>query len=442
MKIRLSDHFTYRKLLRFVFPSIIMMIFTSIYGVVDGLFISNYVGKTPFAAVNLVMPIIMLFSATGFLFGTGGSAIVAEQLGEQHPQSAKQIFTMLTYVLVIVSLTLTLLGEAILPWALRMLGASDEMMPHCFLYGRILLAGITPFCLQNYFQSLFVTAGKPHLGLACTVAAGITNMFGDWFTMGILGAGVGGAAIATSLSASVGAFIPVFYFARHNSSNLRFVRAGINWHAIVKTCTNGISELMSTLSGSIVNMLYNLQLMRFIGEDGVSAYGVIMYTLFIFNSFFIGYSMGSAPIVSYHYGAGNTDELKNLCRKSLHLISVFAVLMTVSALLLAPGLSTLFVSYDHDLYVLTVHAFRLVSLCFLFIGFNIFASSFFTALGNGLISGIISFMRMFLFDASGILILPLILGVDGIWLSSMASELCALFVSAFCLIRYRKVYGY
>ena len=442
MKIRLSDHFTYRKLLRFVFPSIIMMIFSSIYGVIDGLFISNYVGKTPFAAVNLVMPVIMLFSAAGYLFGTGGSAIVAEQLGEKHTQNAKQIFTMLTYVLVIVSLILTSLGEIILPWALRALGANDEMMPHCLLYGRILLVGITPFCLQNYFQSLFVTAGKPHLGLACTVAAGVTNMFGDWFTMGFLGTGVGGAAAATVLSACVGGFIPVFYFARHNSSNLCFVRARINWHAVAKTCTNGVSELMSTLSGSVVNMLYNLQLMRYIGEDGVSAYGVIMYTLFIFIAFFIGYSMGSAPIVSYHYGAGNTDELKNLCRKSLHLISIFAGLITASAFLLAPELSRLFVSYDHDLYVLTVHAFRLVSLCYLFIGFNVFASSFFTALGNGLISGIISFLRMFLFDMAGVLILPLFLGVDGIWLSAMASELCALAVSAFCLVKYRKVYRY
>lgn len=442
MEIRISDHFTYRKLLRFVFPSIIMMIFTSIYGVVDGLFISNFVGKTPFAAVNIVLPVIMIFVTVGFLFGTGGSALVAQALGAKKDRRANEIFSMLTYVLIAVSLVMTVIAELTLPFFIRVLGASEAMKPYALLYGRVLTLGLMPYCLQNFYQALFVTAGKPRLGLCITVLAGVTNMVGDYLTMGVWHMGVQGAAAATALSACVGGVLPLLYFSRPNSSSLQLVKARPSRRVLAKTCANGSSEMMTNISSSIVNMLYNLQLMHYAGEDGVSAYGVIMYVNFIFISFFIGYSIGSAPIVSYHYGAGNNDELHNMFQKSLRLIAVFAVLMTASAVLLAPVLSKIFVGYDKTLWELTVRAFTIYSISFLIMGFNVYASSFFTSLGNGLISALISFMRTLVFQIINVFLLPALFGIDGIWWAVTAAELMTLCVSIFCLRKYKGKYGY
>ena len=442
MEIKISDHFTYRKLLRFVFPSIIMMIFTSIYGVVDGLFISNFVGKTPFAAVNIVLPVIMIFVTVGFLFGTGGSALVAQALGAKKDRRANEIFSMLTYVLIAVSLVMTVIAELTLPFFIRVLGASEAMKPYALLYGRVLTLGLMPYCLQNFYQALFVTAGKPRLGLCITVLAGVTNMVGDYLTMGVWHMGVQGAAAATALSACVGGVLPLLYFSRPNSSSLQLVKARPSRRVLAKTCANGSSEMMTNISSSIVNMLYNLQLMHYAGEDGVSAYGVIMYVNFIFISFFIGYSIGSAPIVSYHYGAGNNDELHNMFQKSLRLIAVFAVLMTASAVLLAPVLSKIFVGYDKTLWELTVRAFTIYSISFLIMGFNVYASSFFTSLGNGLISALISFMRTLVFQIINVFLLPALFGIDGIWWAVAAAELMTLCVSIFCLRKYKGKYGY
>lgn len=442
MEIKISDHFTYRKLLRFVFPSIIMMIFTSIYGVVDGLFISNFVGKTPFAAVNIVLPVIMIFVTVGFLFGTGGSALVAQALGAKKDRRANEIFSMLTYVLIAVSLVMTVIAELTLPFFIRVLGASEAMKPYALLYGRVLTLGLMPYCLQNFYQALFVIAGKPRLGLCITVLAGVTNMVGDYLTMGVWHMGVQGAAAATALSACVGGVLPLLYFSRPNSSSLQLVKARPSRRVLAKTCANGSSEMMTNISSSIVNMLYNLQLMHYAGEDGVSAYGVIMYVNFIFISFFIGYSIGSAPIVSYHYGAGNNDELHNMFQKSLRLIAVFAVLMTASAVLLAPVLSKIFVGYDKTLWELTVRAFTIYSISFLIMGFNVYASSFFTSLGNGLISALISFMRTLVFQIINVFLLPALFGIDGIWWAVTAAELMTLCVSIFCLRKYKGKYGY
>ena len=442
MEIKISDHFTYRKLLRFVFPSIIMMIFTSIYGVVDGLFISNFVGKTPFAAVNIVLPVIMIFVTVGFLFGTGGSALVAQALGAKKDRRANEIFSMLTYVLIAVSLVMTVIAELTLPFFIRVLGASEAMKPYALLYGRVLTLGLMPYCLQNFYQALFVTAGKPRLGLCITVLAGVTNMVGDYLTMGVWHMGVQGAAAATALSACVGGVLPLLYFSRPNSSSLQLVKARPSRRVLAKTCANGSSEMMTNISSSIVNMLYNLQLMHYAGEDGVSAYGVIMYVNFIFISFFIGYSIGSAPIVSYHYGAGNNDELHNMFQKSLRLIAVFAVVMTASAVLLAPVLSKIFVGYDKTLWELTVRAFTIYSISFLIMGFNVYASSFFTSLGNGLISALISFMRTLVFQIINVFLLPALFGIDGIWWAVTAAELMTLCVSIFCLRKYKGKYGY
>lgn len=442
MKIRLSDHFSYRWLLRFVFPSIVMMIFTSIYGVVDGLFVSNFVGKTPFAAVNLIMPVLMAVGALGFMIGTGGSAIVAKTMGEGDSERADQIFSMLVWITVICGVLLTAAGLVFLRPIVALLGAEGEMADYCVRYGRILLAAETAYMLQNVFQSFFVTAEKPQLGLAVTVAAGLSNMVLDFVFIAVFHWGVEGAAAATAVSQLVGGVLPVCYFAGKNSSALRLTAWRMNWSVLLKTCTNGSSELMSNLSMSLVNILYNFQLMRLAGEDGVAAYGVIMYVNFIFIAIFLGYSIGSAPIIGYHYGAENTDELKSLLRKSLVLVGSAGVLLTLLAEVLAAPLAQLFVGYDRDLMELTCWGFRLYSISFLLIGFNIFGSAFFTALNNGVVSAGISFLRTLLFQIAAVLLLPMVLGVNGIWLSIVAAELLALGVTVLCLWKMRRRYHY
>ncbi len=442
VKIQLSEHFTYKKLLRFVFPSIIMMIFTSIYGVVDGLFVSNYVGKISFAAVNLIMPFIMILGALGFMIGTGGSAIVAKTLGEGKSQKANQYFSMLVYVTVAGGLVFSLLGFLFVRPVAQFLGAQGEMLGECILYARFTFVSLTAFMLQNVFQSFFVAAEKPHLGLCVTIGAGVTNMVLDYLFIAVFQWGIAGAAAATVASEMVGGLVPLIYFGRKNSSLLRLTKTGIRWRIIGKACTNGSSELMSNLSMSLVNMLYNFQLMKIAGENGVAAYGVIMYVNFIFVSIFLGYSIGSAPIVAYHYGAENHSELKNIFKKSMTLIGGWGLLLVTLAVSLSSLLARIFVGYDAELMAMTSHGFRLYALAFLINGFNIYGSAFFTALNNGLISAVISFLRTLVFQMTMVLILPIILGIDGIWLAIVAAELLALFVTVQFLVRKRSVYHY
>lgn len=442
MKIQLSDHFTYGKLLRFVLPSIVMMIFTSIYGVIDGLFVSNFVGKTPFAAVNLIMPFLMILGALGFMFGTGGSAIVAQTLGEGKPQKAKEYFSMIVYVVIFCGLILTIAGLLFMRPISVALGADENMLEYCVQYGRILSISLIPFMLQNVFQSFLVAAEKPQLGLVITVAAGVTNIVLDFLFIAVFHWGIQGAAVATVISQFVGGLLPLFYFICPNSSLLRLTRTKINGSILLKTCINGSSELMTNISSSLVNILYNFQLMRYIGEDGIAAYGVIMYVNFIFIAIFVGYSIGSAPVISYHYGSGNYDELKGLFRKSLTLLSIWNILLTLAAIFSAGLLSGIFVSYDAALMELTKRGFILYSLSFLVMGFNVFGSAFFTALGNGIVSAAISFLRTLLFQIAAVLILPLLFGIDGIWLSITAAELAALAVTIFFLIKNKKKYHY
>ena len=442
MRIQLSEHFTYKKLLQFVLPSIIMMIFTSIYGIVDGIFVSNYIGKTPFAAVNFIMPVLMILGGIGFMIGTGGSALVSQTMGEGNNKRANAYFSMLVYVTLILGVALAALGLVFIRPITILLGAKEEMVEYCVSYARIILLAIPAFMLQNVFQSFFVTAEKPKLGLAVTVAAGVTNMVLDYLFIAVLNLGVEGAAAATAISQLIGAVIPLFYFLAPNSSLLRLSRAKFDGKALLKTCTNGSSELVTNISTSLVNMLYNVQLMRLIGEDGVSAYGVIMYVNLVFLSIFIGHSIGCAPIVGYHYGAGNRAELKGLFRKSLVIISVAGIFMLVISELLAVPLATVFVGYDAELLVLTCRGFRLYAISFAICGFNIFSSAFFTALGNGVISAAISFLRTLLFQISAVLLLPLALDADGIWLAIVAAEAAALVVTVIFTVKERKRYGY
>lgn len=442
MRIKLSDHFTYKKLIRFVLPSIIMMIFTSIYGVVDGLFVSNFVGKTAFAAINLIMPFLMGLSALGFMVGTGGSAIVAKTLGEKKNKRANEYFSMLIYITIIGGLVISVIGSILIRSVSSFLGASGELLENCVLYGRILFLSLTPYMLQNVFQSFFVTAEKPKLGLYVIIAAGLTNMLLDFLFIAVFKWGLAGAALATAASEYMGGFLPVFYFLRKNGSLLRLGKTHFDKGILRKTCTNGSSELMTNLSMSVVNSLYNFQLIRFSGEDGVATYGTIMYVNFFFAAVFFGYSIGSAPVIGYHYGAGNHDELKNLFKKSLSLIAVWGILLTLLAHLLAAPLAAVFVGYDKELFAMTCHGFRLYSMCFLICGFNFFASSFFTALSNGAVSAAISFLRTLVFQIAAVCLLPFLFGIDGIWLAVTAAEAMTLLITVTFFIRNQKRYHY
>lgn len=442
MRIQLSDHFTYKKLLRFVLPSIIMMVFTSIYGVVDGLCVSNFVGKTPFAAINLIMPFVMIFGGIGFMFGTGGSALVAKTLGEKQPAKANRYFTMMVWVTLIVGIIISIIGVVFMRPISVLLGADEAMLEDCVIYGRIIIAFNTAFMLQNLFQSFLIAAEKPRLGLVATLAAGCTNMILDVLFVGVFRFGVAGAAIATGISQCVGGIIPLIYFIRPNDSLLHLTRARLEWRPILAASANGSSELVSNITASIVGMLYNFQLLEYAGQDGVAAYGVLMYVEFIFVAIFVGYSIGSAPIISYHYGAENHTELQNMLHKSILLMLGGGILMLVAAQALAGPLAHMFVGYDKTLFDMTVHGFRIFSLFVLFAGFNIFASSFFTALNNGGVSAAISFLRTFVFKFSAVLLMPLLFKLDGIWWATVVAEVLAFILSAAFILGKRQKYHY
>lgn len=442
MKIQLSDHFTYPKLLRYTLPSIVMMVFTSIYGVVDGFFVSNYVGKTPFTAVNFIYPVLIIMGCAGFMFGTGGGALIAKTMGEGQQEKANRIFSLIVYTSAACGAALAVLGVLFIRPVAAALGAQGQLLEDSVTYARIILLAVPAFVLQFEFQCLFATAGKPALGLYVTVAAGCANMALDALFVAVFRWGLEGAAAATALSQCVGGVIPLVYFARPNSSLLRLGRTRFDGKTLAKTCVNGSSELMSNISASVVSMLYNAQLLRYAGEDGVAAYGVLMYVSLVFQAVFIGYSVGTAPVIGYHYGAQNHGELRSLRRKSTAVIAVFAAAMFAAAQALARPLSQLFVGYDPDLLELTAQAFFIFSFSFLFSGFAIFGSSFFTALNNGLVSAAISFLRTLVFQVSAVLIFPLIWKVDGIWLSIVAAEALAVAVTAAFLRGLRRKYQY
>lgn len=444
MKIQLSDHFSYGKLIRFTLPSIAMMIFTSIYGVVDGFFVSNYAGKIPFAAVNLIMPVLMIFATVGFMFGTGGTAIVAKTFGLGDHKKANRQFSLFVYVAFILGVIISILGITFLRPISEMLGGKGELLENCVMYGRIILLALPFYVLQLLFQSFFVTAEKPQLGLAVTVSSGVTNMILDAVLVVLLPKEykLAGAAVATAMSQVVGGIVPLFYFFRKNDSILRLGKTKFDGKAILKACTNGSSEFMSNVSMSVVGMLYNMQLLKYAGENGVAAYGVMMYVSMIFSGAFIGYSIGTAPVIGYHDGAENNKELKGILRKSFVLIGSFSMIMVLLAQILAVPLADIFVGYDSELKELTVSGFRIFALSFLFMGFAIFSSGFFTALNDGITSAIISFLRTMVFQIAAIMVLPRIWGVNGIWICIVVAEAMAVILSAVFLKAKQKSYGY
>ncbi len=440
--IQLSDHFTYARLFRFVLPSIVMMVFTSIYGVVDGLFVSNFAGKTAFASINLIMPFLIILGAMGFMLGTGGTALVSRVLGEGDKERANKYFSMITLFGILLGVILTVVGVlAMRPMAI-LLGATEAMVDDCVLYGRIVVCFLTSFMLQNMFQSFLIAAEQPKFGLLITLAAGVTNMVLDALFVGVFRWGIAGAAIATGISQTVGGVVPLMYFLFSKSSPLRLRWTKFEAQPLLRSCANGSSELMSNISGSLIGMLYNAQLMRFLGEDGVATYGVLMYVQFIFVAIDIGYSIGCAPIISYHYGARNHPELRNLLTKGLKVMGILGIVMTIAAISLSGTLANIFVGYDATLCELTRHAFHLFSFAFLLAGFNIFLSSFFTALNNGGVSAAISFLRTLVFQAASVILLPMALDVDGLWWAASAAEALAFVVSIGFLLALKGKYHY
>lgn len=442
MRIQLSNHFTYKRLLRFVLPSVMMIICTSVYGIVDGFFVSNYVGKTPFAAVNLIMPLLMGLGTVGFMIGTGGSAIVSKTMGEGKGDLANQYFSMLVWVALGLGAVLSVLVFILIRPIAAAFGAEGQLLEDCVIYGRILLCAMPAFILQFVFQSFFITAEKPGLNLRIQLAAGVANGILDYLFIVVFSWGLAGAALATAAGQVVGGIVPILYFVRKNDSRLRLAKARFEKGILAKTLINGSSEMVTNLSVSIVSILYNLKLMEAAGEDGVAAYGIIMYVNIIFMAVFLGYAIGSAPVVGFHYGAGNHGELRNMFRKSLLLMAGSGMVMFGIAELTAVPLVMIFAGYDEGLLALTVHGFRLYSLSFIMMGVNVWASAFFTALGNGVVSAAISFCRTLVFQVIVIFILPLILGIDGIWLGVGAAELLALGVSVAFLVGERKRYHY
>lgn len=440
--ISLSDHFNYRRLLRFTLPSIIMMIFTSIYSVVDGLFVSNFVGITPFAAINLIFPFIQILGCFGFMFGAGGSALVSLTLGTGKKEQANQIFSMLTYLAIVLGVVLAVIGFIFIEPIAVLMGADETMLPYCVTYGRILLLSLPAFLLQNMFQNFLITAEKPTLGLFVTILAGVTNMCLDALFIVVFHWGLAGAAVATAIAQCVGGILPFIYFARKNSSLLKLGKLYFNGKMLLTTCINGSSELVTNISMSVVSILYNFQLMRFAGENGVAAYGAVMYVGFIFAAVFLGYSIGIAPVIGFHHGAQNTDELKGLFRKSNTLVIAANVVLAVAALFLSPTLARIFVGDEPALLEMTVTAFRFYSISVLFSGFNIFGSAFFTALNDGLVSAVISFLRTLVFQIATVLILPIFFELNGVWYSLFIAEILSFAVTLIFYITKRKTYRY
>lgn len=419
-----------------------MMVFTNVYTAVDGLFVSNFVGKEALAAINRIFPMIFILGSVGMMLGAGGSALVSKTLGEGDKERANSYFSMIVYVTMILGVTVAVAGQFVVPWVAKLVGAEGITYEYCVLYGRFLLAGHPFFLLQALSQSFFVTAEKPRLGLMVTVSAGVINMALDAVFVAGFKWGLTGAAAATLVSQIFGGLFPVIYFLCRNNSLLRLKATKFYGKPLLKAFTNGSSELLSNASAAVVTFLYNWQLDKISGDAGIAAYAAISYIAMIFFSVFMGYSIGSAPLIGYNFGAENKAELKNLFKKSLIVISVCGVLMTALSEALAVPLARIFVSYDDELLAMTVRGFRIFSVAFLVTGYGVFGSALFTALNNGLVSAILSFMRTIAFYIIAILIFPLFWGLDGVWVSTVFAEIAAMIVSAVFVIAYRKKYGY
>lgn len=441
--IGLDSHFTYKKLFKFVASPIMMMVFTSIYGVIDGLFVSNFAGKTAFAAINAIMPLTMILGGIGFMIGTGGTAIVSQTLGAGEKEKANNYFSFLVYATIVIGVTVSAITIIILPHITHLFSIDEQMLPYALKYARIVISFTPTFMLQSLFHSFFITAEKPMHGFVVTVIAGLTNIALDALFVVGFKMGVGGAALATGLSQAVGAGLPIIYFtSKKNDSLLRLSKGTFDFKVLLKTITNGSSELVNNISSSVVSIVFNSQLFALAGQNGISAYGVMMYVNFIYIAIFIGYAIGTAPIIGFNYGAQNDLELKNIFKKSLVLMGILGVIMSLLAFVLSTPISKIFVGYDEELCNMTAQAFKLFCFSFIFTGFGIFGSSMFTALGNGLISAVISFLRTLVFQIACVMILPKFWGINGVWLSMLIAEILSSMITVTFWIIKRKKYKY
>lgn len=439
----LGGHYGARRLFISSLPLIGMMVLISIYSIVDGLFVSNLVGTTAFAALNLIWPAIGLVGALGLMVGTGGAALVSKTLGEGDEPRANRYFSMFVEFILLLSVVLAV---PLLVWMEPLavaIGAEGEMVRQCAIYGRICAAGMPAFMMQMGIQPFFMVAGRPRMGTWISLVSGLLNIGLDALFIIVCGWGLAGAAAGSMLACCFGGFYPLWYFSsRFNRSSLAFKATGFEFGPLAKACSNGLSEFVGNISFNIVSMCYNWQLMRFYGENGVAAYSVILYLGFIFVAVYSGYNMTVTPLVGFNFGAGNKRELRSLLRHSLTLMLVLGVLLAGTAELLAGPAARLFVGYDSELTALTVHATRLYAPSFLITGLTLFVSAWFTGLNNGPVSALASFSRTFVFELSCVFLLPVLLGVNGIWLSAPAAEILSLFLGAALLLRFRSRYGY
>jgi len=441
-RIHLSEHFTYSKLLMFTLPSIVMNVFLSLYIVVDGYFVANFTGKTEFAAVNLIMPVLNILGTIGYMFGVGGSALIAKTLGEKNHEQANRMFSLIVLVSSCLGILMTVSGFIFMGQITAMLGAEGKLLENSVLYGRIFILALPAWILAYEFQLFFVTAEKPGLGLAVTVCAGLCNILLDAIFIIVFKWGIVGAALASALSQIVGGVFPLMYFICKNNSLLKLVKPAWDGKALFRCITNGSSEFMAEAAASFVGIIYNVQLLKYVGEDGVVIYGMLMYVSLIFSAMFVGYSNGIGPVIGYHFGAQDHRELKNLRKRSLMIIGLSSVSMFVLSEILAHPFSAMFLQGTEKLLPYAVHAFRIVSVAYLFTGMAIFGSAFFTALNNGQVSALISFMRNFVFELGAVILLPILFGIDGIWYSVVFAELMSAAAGGIIMVALRKKYQY
>ena len=441
MSNSISKDFGFFSLLQFALPTMVMMVFMSLYTIVDGIFLSRLVGSNALSALNIVFPIINILMAIGIMLATGGSAVIAKKLGEGKEEEARRDFTFLIVAGVAGGLLMMAIGTIFLEELCKVLGSTKILLGDCKTYLQISLFFAPACMLQLLFQTFFVTAGRPNIGLTMTILGGVTNILMDYVLMGPAQMGIAGAALATGFGQLVPAIIGLLYFSFSRHS-LFFTMPKADFKMLLQSCMNGSSEMVSNLSSAIITYLFNIIMLRLLGEDGVAAITIVLYGQFLFNALYLGFSMGVAPVISFNYGSGNRQLLQKVYGICLKFVPVSSLIVAILALLFTPVIVGIFTSREEGIYEIAVHGFFLFSFNYFLAGMNIFASAMFTALSNGKISAIISFARTFIFIAICIILLPFVLGVNGVWIAVPVAEFLTLFLSCFYLIHYKKVYGY
>ena len=432
---------TLKSILKFAVPTIAMTVFMSFYTMVDGFFVSNLIGTNALSAINLTAPVIQLVTAVSTMLATGGSAAVMKKMGEQKAKEAKEDFTFLILVNVIVGVVMCAAGYLAKDYIFSGMSLSADVERYCVEYLSCYLVFTVPILLMNNFTLYMIASERGNLSLICSVAGGILNMALDYVLIVRFGMGISGTAIATGIGYSVTAVAGVFVFSKKKSL-LHFKKPVFRFKVLVSAAAKGCSEMATALVTGIITMLFNWTMLTFAGEDGVAAVTIIMYVLMFASSLYTGYSYGAAPMLSYYYGEQNYTKLKKLVAVSLKVIAEISLVTAAVSFLLTRPLVSVFASPDNPVYDLAVTGNRICSAALLFIGFNIFASGLFTALSNGVVSAVLAFSRSFVFMMITMIVLPRIMGVNGIWLATPAAELMALALSAFMFSKYRKRYKY